>query len=45
MLTRRELVEYGAIFAGAALMGALGGVTSTDEGRKPERRDGEEPPP
>ena len=46
-MTRREFVAIGAAYLGAAILGALGGLTSTEEGRKPERSSesgGEEPP-
>lgn len=44
-VTRRQAI---GLLVGAALLGALGGITSTDEGRKPSRSSresgGEEPP-
>ena len=42
-MNRREFVQVGAAFLGAAILGALGGLTSTEEGRKPSEED-EEPP-
>ena len=33
-MTRREFIEVGAAFLGAAILGAVGGVTSTEDGRK-----------
>ena len=38
-MTRREFLGAGATLGAAALFGALGGVTSTDEGRKGEGDD------
>jgi len=48
-MTRREFIQVSAAFLGAALLGAIGGATSTEQGRKPERKEpssdgGEEPP-
>lgn len=44
-ITRRQAVK---LLLGAALLGAIGGITSNDEGRKPSRASresgGEEPP-
>lgn len=47
-MNRREFVGIAAIYAAAALLGAIGGITSTESGRKPERKSrdsgGKEPP-
>ena len=44
-MNRREFIQVGAAILGAALLGAAGGLTSTDEGRKPERKDKDEDEP
>ena len=48
-MTRRELLQLGAAYLGAAILGGIGGITSTERGREPEREEpssdgGKEPP-
>ena len=44
-MDRREFIQVGAALLGAALLGAAGGLTSTEEGRKPKRKDEDEDEP
>lgn len=45
-MTRRELIQIAALYAGAALVGAVGGLTAQEDGRWHESEEsGDDEPP